>query len=46
MDKRQGSGWLLLGCGLVLVLVGLVRGEAHLVLLRAVLICLECIGLK
>jgi hypothetical protein len=36
---------LILAVGLVLLLTGLLRGEARLVLLRAIQICLGCIGI-
>ncbi len=43
MKKRL---WLLLSAGgIVLMFFGILRGEADTVLKKAILICLECIGI-
>ncbi len=39
------SGKALLFAGLLMITLGLLRGEAVAVMLRAVTICFECIGL-
>ena len=39
------SGYLLLTLGLSLTVLGLLRGEAWRVLTKAIIICLECIGI-
>ena len=36
---------LLIAAGLVAIVIGVVQGEALIVLKKATLICLECIGL-
>ena len=35
----------LLGCGILFVVLGILRGEAAVVLQKAVNVCLECIGI-
>ena len=42
---KRYSGFLLLAAGAVLTAVGLLRGEAAIVLQKAIILCLECIGL-
>ena len=42
---KRYAGLLLFGFGLILLCAGLVRGEAAIVLQKAVVLCLECIGL-
>jgi hypothetical protein len=42
---KRYSGFLLLAAGAVLMGAGLLRGEAAIVLQKAVVLCLECIGL-
>jgi hypothetical protein len=37
--------WLLLALGLMLATAGILRGEAWRVLTKAIIICLECIGI-
>lgn len=46
MKKRILAACLVLGAGAAFILVGISRGEAALVLNKAVRICLECVGLK
>ncbi len=38
-------GLLLAACGLLLMILGILRGEAGAVFEKAVRICLECIGI-
>ena len=42
---KRYSGFLLLSAGAVLMGAGLLRGEAAIVLQKAIILCLECIGL-
>lgn len=42
---RRYSGFFLLGAGLVLLIAGFARGEAALIMKKAITLCLECIGL-
>jgi hypothetical protein len=44
IDQRR-LAYIVLAAGLVLILAGLLRGEAYSVLHRAILICLGCIGI-
>ena len=45
-EKRKTTlGLCALGLGAVLLALGVWRGEAAVVLQKAVLICMECIGL-
>jgi hypothetical protein len=43
--KSRRWGWALLAAGLVLAALGAWRGEIREVLLKAVNLCFECIGL-
>lgn len=45
MSNRWIS-YVLAGAGVFLVVAGLARGEAADVMQKAVLICLECIGIR
>lgn len=42
---KRIPGFLLLAAGAALMGAGLLRGEAAIVLKKAVMLCLECIGL-
>lgn len=42
---KRYSCFLLLAAGVILLSAGLLRGEAAIVLKKAVVLCLECIGL-
>lgn len=42
---KTRMGAALLAAGLVLLILGALRGEAAVVLRKATLICMECIGL-
>lgn len=44
-DDKRTIPLLLLGIGIVFLLFGLYRGEAAIVLTKAIRICLECIGI-
>jgi len=46
MRRGRGAGWAFLTAGLVLGLAGALRGEVREVLIKAVNVCLECIGLQ
>ncbi|WP_200803589.1 CD1871A family CXXC motif-containing protein [Hespellia stercorisuis] len=43
--KRNVIGCSLLLCGLIFTALGLWRGEAGVVMQKAIHICLECIGI-
>ena len=45
MNKRNAAALALLALGLVMMGVGIARGEAAVVLTKAVRICMECIGI-
>ncbi len=45
LRRRRATQWTLIGCGIVMVALGLWRGEVRAVLTKAVNICLECIGI-
>ncbi len=45
MSKRLWGSLGLLALGLIFLVLGLCRGEAGIVLTKAVRICLECIGI-
>lgn len=42
---RRYSGLLLLAAGACLTVIGFMRGEAAIILQKAIVLCLECIGL-
>ncbi|MEA5011470.1 MAG: CD1871A family CXXC motif-containing protein [Angelakisella sp.] len=43
--KRNSLAFLVLVLGIVFVVLGVMRGEHDTVLLKAINICLECIGI-
>lgn len=45
MKKRSIYTVVLLTVGLAFIVIGAVRGEANAVLQKAIMICMECIGL-
>jgi len=45
MCGKKDQGIWLMGAGIVLALVGLVRGEAGAVLEKGISLCLQCMGL-
>ncbi|NLJ33798.1 MAG: thioredoxin [Firmicutes bacterium] len=45
MREWTWGGMVFLGIGLLLLMVGLLRGEGVLVLEKGINICLECMGL-
>ncbi|MBQ4611196.1 MAG: thioredoxin [Clostridia bacterium] len=45
MKKRSIITLVLLAVGLAFVVIGAVRGETDAVLQKAIMICMECIGL-
>jgi hypothetical protein len=46
LQDQRWISYLLATAGIILILVGLARGEAADVMQKAVLICLECIGIR
>ena len=42
---KRALPYILIALGAVFLLVGIIRGEAAIVLSRAARICLECIGI-
>lgn len=46
MARRPAIGWALFAAGVALAGFGVLRGEHQQVLFKAILICLECIGLR
>ena len=45
MKKRSIISLALLAAGLAFIVIGAVRGEANPVMQKAIMICMECIGL-
>ncbi|MBR5291798.1 MAG: thioredoxin [Clostridia bacterium] len=45
MRKRSIYTLVLLAVGLAFIVIGAVKGEANAVLQKAIMICMECIGL-
>lgn len=45
MKKRSIITLVLLAVGLAFIVIGAVRGETNAVLQKAIMICMECIGL-
>lgn len=45
MRDGKNKGLWLLGTGLILALLGLIRGEAGAVLDKGISLCLQCMGL-
>ena len=45
MKKRSIISLALLAAGLAFIVIGAVRGEANGVMQKAIMICMECIGL-
>lgn len=45
MKKRSIYSLVLLAVGLIFIVIGAVRGETDAVLQKAIMICMECIGL-
>ena len=45
MKKRSIISLALLAAGLAFIVIGAVRGEANAVRQKAIMICMECIGL-
>jgi hypothetical protein len=43
--KRNAAALALAGCGAIFMWIGAARGEVAVVLMKAVRICLECIGI-
>lgn len=44
-EAPRWVGWVGVALGIVLMLIGIWRGEAAVVLKKAINICLECIGI-
>ena len=45
MKNRSIISLALLAAGLAFIVIGAVRGEANSVMQKAIMICMECIGL-
>lgn len=45
LRMRRLAGSLTLGLGAAFMVIGMHRGEAEIVLKKAIYICLECIGI-
>ena len=45
MKGERASQFLLLAAGLIFFIVGIFRGEAAVVLSKAIKLCLECVGI-
>ncbi len=46
MNKsRNTAGWIVLAAGIVLIAVGCILGQPDSVLVKAIRICLECVGI-
>ena len=45
MDKRRTIGIAILAAGILLIAAGVFRGELNAIMQKAVLVCMECIGL-
>ena len=45
MRSEKAAQIFLLAAGLVFFLVGIVRGEAAVVLSKAIKLCMECVGI-
>ena len=45
MNKRKVIGIVILIAGILLIAAGVFRGELDAILQKAVLVCMECIGL-
>ena len=45
MKKRSIISLALLAAGLAFIVIGAVRGEDNAVMQKAIMICMECIGL-
>ena len=45
MEKRRTIGIAILSIGILLIVAGVFRGELNAIMQKAVLVCMECIGL-
>ena len=45
MNKRKALGIAILSIGILLIAAGVFRGELNAIMQKAVLVCMECIGL-
>ena len=45
MKGERVSQFLLLAAGLIFLIVGIFRGEAAVVLSKAIKLCMECVGI-
>lgn len=45
MNKRRIIGIVILAAGIALIAAGVFRGELDVILRKAMIVCMECIGL-
>lgn len=43
--RKNGVSILLIILGIIFILIGYFRGEVQIVLMKAIAICLECVGI-
>ena len=43
--RRNGLTWIILAVSLILIVTGIFVGNTHTVFVKAINICLECIGI-
>ncbi|MBD5560411.1 MAG: hypothetical protein HDQ87_08685 [Clostridia bacterium] len=45
MKRRIFAAWVIIAAGAACMVLGALRGEVRIILMKAVNICLECIGI-
>ncbi|MDR2658175.1 MAG: thioredoxin [Oscillospiraceae bacterium] len=46
--REGGRRWIsptLIGCGTILIVIGVARGELGVILMKAIRVCMECVGI-